>query len=89
MEIILTEGSREKFNKLNHNAIRLYIKSACWSGVILGVAPDEKKADDEYVFVEGHMFVIEKGLYKSLPTKNITIDYKDKGLSRGFKVYFN
>lgn len=35
------------------------------------------------------MFVIEKGLYKSLPTKNITIDYKDKGLSRGFKVYLN
>lgn len=29
MEIILTEGSREKFNQLNHNAIRLYIKSAC------------------------------------------------------------
>ena len=29
MKIKLTQGSREKFNQLNHKAVRLYIKSAC------------------------------------------------------------
>ena len=88
MEIKLTQTSREKFNQLNHKAVRLYIKSACWSGVVLGVAPDEKRDNDEYVFVEGHMFVIEEGLYASIP-KDITIDYVESGLMRGFNVYLN
>lgn len=88
MQINLTESSRVKFNQLNPKAIRLYIKSTCWSGAILGVAPDEKKEDDEMIFSEGHAFVIEKNLYEMIP-HDVTIDYKDKGLSRGFKVYLN
>ncbi|WP_157884914.1 MULTISPECIES: hypothetical protein [Ezakiella] len=52
------------------------------------MAPDEKRDNDEYVFVEGHMFVIEEGLYASIP-KDITIDYVESGLRRGFKVYLN
>lgn len=86
MEIKLTEGARKKFSELNFDAIRIYIKAASWSGLILGVISDKKKEDDDYIFCEGYMFVINKGLLRSMP-EVITIDYRETGLNRGFKVY--
>lgn len=86
MEIILTESARAKFNSLDNKITRIYIKSATWSGIILGVTPGEKNEDDELIISEGFNFVIEKGLMKHLGS-SLKIDYKESGLSRGFRVY--
>lgn len=50
------------------------------------MTPGEKNEDDELIISEGFNFVIEKGLMKHLGS-SLKIDYKESGLSRGFRVY--
>jgi Fe-S cluster assembly iron-binding protein IscA len=63
----------EHFGGKDKEPIRIYLASGC-GGPRLGLALDEKKADDQVFDVEGYSFLVEGSLFEQAKPMEVLFD---------------